>query len=370
MSRVWAEIDLSAVRHNVSAIREHVGPRVGIISVVKADAYGHGVASIARAAMEARSPWLGVATVAEGRELRASLPSAQIWVLSPFSEDECEDLIQSRLTCLLSNRSQARKLSAAAVRAGTTAGADLEVDTGMGRSGVLPEHAVELARAAQNLNGIRLTGLCTHFPSAEDDPEFTAHQLTRFEQARVGIAEAGISPGKLHAANSAALLRYPAAHYNLVRPGLLLYGIVPGMPDVTPGISVRPVMSLRTRIRLIRDLPAGHNISYGQTHRLSRPSRVATIPVGYGDGYPRSLSNVGSVLVGGARAPILGRVCMDVTVIDVTDVPTAEVGTEVVLIGKQGDDTIRVEEIARLASTTEHDVTTRLTSRVEKRYIG
>jgi alanine racemase len=370
LPRVQAVIDLSAVRHNVGLIRAVVGPGVEIMAVVKADAYGHGAREAAGAAMQAGASWLGVATVKEGAALRQDARDARICVLSPFGRDECDDIAVNRLTPLLSDRESACALSAAAGRLGTPVEAHIEVDTGMGRSGVPHDRAADLVRQVSSLPFINLTGMSTHFPSAEDDTEFTARQLALFEGVRAAIAQAGIQLDALHAANSAALLRYPAARYNLVRPGLLLYGIVPECTGAEDALDIHPALTLQSAVRLIRELPAGHTISYGQTHILTRPSRVATVPVGYGDGYPRALSGRGHVLVRGRRAPILGRICMDVMVIDVTDIPNVEVGGSVVLIGKQGDQRIRVEELARLAETTEHDVTTRLTDRVERAYIS
>lgn len=366
--RVWAEIDLATIRHNVTAIRTHVGLRVDVMPVVKADGYGHGAAEVAQAALEAGAEWLGVATVEEGVALRKLFPAAKICVFAPFQREECPEIVVHRLIPLVSVLEQARNLSQAAQRARSGVQVHLEVDTGMGRSGVLPEHAEGLAKLIARMPSILITGLSTHFPSAESDPIFTAQQLQIFQQVRVAIEATDTRLSPVHCANSAALLRYPACRLDLVRPGLLTYGILPHVPPDTPIPPVRPALALKTRIALIRKLPQGHTISYGRTYALSRPGRIATLPIGYGDGYPRALSNVGHVLVCGRKAPIVGRICMDVTMIDVSDIPEAHVGAEVVLVGKQGEQEIRVEEIARLTQTTEHDVTTRLTARVPRIY--
>jgi len=369
-SRVWAEIDLSAIRQNIDAIRALVGPRVDLMPVVKADAYGHGMREVARAALKAGAEWLGVASVAEGVTLRPLLPDANICVFAPFDPADAEEIACHRLTPFLSNLDGARALSRAAQRLRTSVHVHLEADTGMGRSGVLPDQVAQVAEQVARMPCIHLTGLATHFPSAEDDPAFTARQLETLNQARKKVEAAGAPLRYVHCASSAAILRYPESRLNLVRPGLLLYGILPAVPPETPIPDLRPALTLKTRVVLIRSLPAGHPISYQRTHTLARASRIATLPVGYGDGYPRALGNAGHALLCGRRAPIVGRVCMDVTLADVTDIPEAAVGSEVVLIGAQGQAQIRVEEIARLIGTTEHDVTTRLTPRVPRIYGG
>lgn len=379
-NRVVAEIDLSAVRHNVAAVRTIVGPGVQVMAIVKADGYGHGAVEIARAALGAGASWLGIATVSEGIILRETLPDARIVHLPPFPDNACNEIAANQLTTLVSSEEMVVQLGMAARRHNCVADCHLEIDTGMGRSGAAPDEAASVVHLAARTEGIRVNGVATHFAAAESDPEFTRRQIAAFNSARQELPEVEY----VHAANSAGTLLYPEAHYNLVRPGLLLYGILPTLnphpsplasrlstldSETSPLNSFRPAMTLKTQIALVRQLPAGASLSYSRTCVLRRPSRIATLPVGYGDGYPRALSNVGEVLVSGRRAPILGRVCMDVTLVDVTDIPEARVGSEVVLIGRQGDDQIRVEEIAGLIGTTEHDITTRLTSRVPRVYL-
>lgn len=365
-SRVWAEVDLTAIRRNVEAIRALVGRGVDIMPVVKADAYGHGMMEVADAALRAGVKWLGAATVAEGVALRQRFPDTSICTFAPFSAEEAEEIARHRLTPFLSDLERARVLALAAQRLRTVARAHLEADTGMGRSGVLPDQMLRFVEQAMRMPSLLLTGLATHFPSAEDDPEFTRRQVTALQAIHAAVTSAGAPLTYVHCANSAALLCYPESRQNLVRPGLLLYGILPDVPTQVPLPPLLPALTLKTRIALLRALPAGHSISYQRTYTLARAGRIATLPVGYGDGYPRALSNVGQALVCGRRAPIVGRVCMDVTMIDVTDIPEAAVGTEVVLIGAQGSERIRVEEIARAIGTTPHDVTTRLTARVPR----
>lgn len=365
-SRVWAEVDLSAIRHNVEAVRAVVGRGVELMPVVKADAYGHGMMEVADTALRTGLHWLGVATVAEGVALRLRFPDASLCTFAPFSAEEAEEIARHRLIPFLSDLESARALARAAQRLRTVAHAHLEADTGMGRSGVLPDQMPHFVEQAAQMPSLRLTGLATHLPSAEDDPAFTRRQLAALQAIRAAVTSTGVPLTHVHCANSAALLRYPESHHNLVRPGLLLYGILPDLPPNVPVPHLLPALTLKTRIALLRTLPAGHSISYQRTYTLARAGRIATLPVGYGDGYPRALSNIGQAIVGGRRAPIVGRICMDVTMIDVTDVPEAAVGTEVVLIGAQGAERIRVEEIARAIGTTPHDVTTRLTARVPR----
>lgn len=367
-NRVVAEIDLGAIRSNVSEICGFVGPRVAVMPVVKADAYGHGALEVARVALESGADWLGVATVEEGVTLRKAFSTVNIAVFAPFDYDDAETIVLHRLTTFLSDMEGAMALSRAGQKLRGGARVHLEVDTGMGRSGALPDMAIRITKQVARMPSIIICGLTTHFPSAEDNPDFSMTQLSQFLKTAESVKETDTQLQHLHCANSAALLRYPAARLNMVRPGLLTYGIVPEVPASTPMPLLRPALTLKTHVVLVRALPEGHTISYGKTHVLRRPSLVATLPVGYGDGYPRALGNYGEVLINGQRAPIIGRVCMDVTMVDVTEVPNVEQGTEVVLIGSQGIEQITVEELARSIQTTEHDITTRMTARVPRIY--
>jgi alanine racemase len=366
--RVVAEIDLGIIRHNIAELRTHVGIRVDVVAVVKADAYGHGAAEVARVAHEAGVEWFGVATVEEGLALRKVTPRANIAVFTPFAHSDAEDIVLHRLVPFVGDLESAQVLSHAAHKVRGGAKIHLDIDTGMGRSGLLPEHAGKVAGNIARMSSILVTGLCTHFPSADDDAEFTMQQLSTFMRTAAAVRATDTALPHLHCANSAALLQYPATRLNMVRPGLLVYGIIPSVSDGVALPALEPALTLRARIGQIRSLPAGHTISYGRTHTLKRPSRVATLNVGYGDGYPRALGNRGHVLIDGKRAPILGRVCMDMTVVDVTDVPRVEVGQPATLIGAEGLQRITVEEIARLTGATEHDVILRLTQRVRRVY--
>jgi alanine racemase len=363
-ARAWAEIDLEAVRHNVASIRALIGAARSVMAVVKADAYGHGGVAVAGAALEAGAACLGVATVAEGAALRAAGHREPIFLLSGPAPVEIEALVANRLIPLVGDFEMLEAL--ASTPGFNTIEVHLDIDTGMGRSGIAPNDAVRLYLAAI-AKGLTVTGISTHFADADGESDSHAlGQLARFRSAMAALQQVGAHFEWIHIANSAVTVRFPDAPGNLVRPGLLLYGIQPPVPDREAFPSLRPVMSLKARVASVRELPAGATISYGATFRLSRPSRVATVLIGYGDGYPRALSNRGAMLLGGRRAPILGRICMDQTVVDVTDIPGVRPGDIAVCIGADGGERISVEEIARLVDTTEHLIPTVITARVPR----
>ena len=383
-SRAWVEIDLEALRANVGSLRAYLGPETRLMAVVKADAYGHGLLPVAWTVEEAGAAWLGVASVSEGVTLREAGLRLPIALLCPPAPAEAETLLASRITALVGDRETLDALVAAARPAlarGESPAIHLEIDTGIGRSGLLPEQAVTFWRAATDA-GLRVTGLATHYADAENSlSDLTQWQAIRFERTLEALTAAGAVFDLIHSNNSAAALhprtrQCPGSLENMARPGLLLYGLLPAILNVTTGLPdpldtaqlppLRPVLSLKARVATVRDLPAGHPISYGATYTLTRPSRVATVLIGYGDGYPRRLSNRGSVLLRGRRAPILGRVCMDQTVVDVTDIPGVLPGDVAVCIGTQGTARISAEEIAVLIETTEHEITTCLTARLPR----
>ncbi len=448
-SRAWAEIDLAALRANAEALAARLAPDAALMAVVKADAYGHGLLPAAREAIHGGARWLGVASVAEGQALRRDGIAAPIALLCAPPPADAPAIVAHELTPMLGDCELASALAAACGRRQVEV--HLEIDTGMGRAGVLPEDAVALWRQCAR-DKLTVTGLCTHFADADGPTaDMTLLQWNRFAEARAGLEAAGARFEWVHASNSAAAIRYSANGCNLARPGLLLYGLQPVLAEplapspspadpphpqplslkgrgermapplppnavrefwerglggeravtpalpLTPGTlwvrvpaeagvreyrerriparaggggegAVRPVLSLKARVSAVRDLPAGHTVSYGATCRLARPTRAATVLIGYGDGYPRRLSNCGGVLIRGCRAPILGRVCMDQTIVDVTDIPGVSAGDIATCIGTDGPETIAAETIANLIETTEHEITTCLTSRLPRIY--
>lgn len=364
----WAVVDLDAVRENLRAIRGWVSAPTRILLTVKADAYGLGAVAVARVAEREKVEMLGVATLDEGIELREAGVGAPILILSPTLSEESELIVNSDLRVTVGSIEVARSISRAAVAAKKSAVVHVEVDTGMGRAGISVASAREFLRRLGELPAIEVEGIYTHFPvSNENDLAFTRDQTERFAALLDELKRAGMSVPLSHAANSAALLNTPDAHLQMVRPGLLAYGFAPFDP-LPPALTVRPAMEFKTRVLQVREFAPGESISYGRTYFTKRPTRIALIAIGYGDGYSWSGSNRAFVLVGGRRAPIVGRVTMDTTMIDVTDLPDICPGDEVVLFGRQGEGRIRLEELARWQGTISYEVICLLGRRVARLY--
>ncbi|HSP20580.1 MAG TPA: alanine racemase, partial [Myxococcaceae bacterium] len=354
-----AEIDLGALVRNHATLRA-AAPEVDTLAVVKADAYGHGAVLVSRALEAAGVRFFGVALVEEGRALREAGVRSDILVLGGAYEGAWEEMLAARMIPVVFRPEHLGALDAAARRLGTRARAHLKVDTGMGRLGVLPADVPAYLEAARGCRSVDLEGLCSHFANADlADAALTALQISRFQTALRQLRAAGFAPRWRHLSNSAGLLALPEARdgleMNLARPGLALYGLVPA-PWLRPPRPLEPVLSWKTGLVHLKSVPAGTPISYGSTWTTSRPSRIATLPVGYADGWSRLLSNRGVVLVRGQRAPVVGRVCMDLCMVDVTDIPAAEVGDEVVLIGRQGTESQDAHQLAALEGTIPYDV--------------
>lgn len=373
--RCWAEIDLNALRHNVAAIREHAGPDVGMMAVVKANAYGHGVVELARE-LRYLVEMFGVASVAEALQLRRVTPDTPIVILGPALPEEREALVRNGLIPTVSSLEEAQAYATQARRLGITSPTQLhlKVDTGMGRIGVWHEDAVAVAQAISTLPGIQLTGVATHLPAADEDAAWTTAQLERWQFVVNGMRKVGMDALVVHALNSAGTILFnEPAHAvagpggDIIRPGLLLYGCSP-VPEFQDRL--RPVLSWKSRITLLRQVPAGRSVSYGRTFTTPAPMRIATVCAGYADGYPRHLSNKGAdVLIGGRRCPLLGRVTMDQILVDVSAVPEAVLGDDVVLIGRQGGEEIFATELADKAGTIPWDIFTAISSRVVRYYL-
>ena len=367
VTRAWIEVDRGALHANMACLRalSGVGERM-VMAVVKADAYGHGLVPTAQIAVEAGADWLGIATVAEGAALRQAGMEAPILLLCAPAPGEAERILRLGLVASVGDAATRNALAHAAKRLEwpEAPAVHLEIDTGIGRAGVLPEEALVFWRETIAM-GLRVTGLMTHFSDADGDDPFTWAQRHTFLGVRSVLEQAGAQFEQIHICNSAGALRLGAAENTMVRAGLLLFGIQPSWEGL-PALALHPAMTVKARVGTVRSLPHGHPISYGATHRLVRPSRVATVLIGYGDGYPRRLSDRGAMLLHGRRAPILGRVCMDQTVVDVTDIPGIEPGDTAVCLGAQGAERITVEEIAALLATTEHEITTCFTARLPR----
>ncbi len=365
----YAEIDLSAIRDNIKAIRARVGPRVRIMPAVKANGYGHGAVEVSRAVLDAGAEALCVAIPEEAVELREAGFREPIIILGCSSLDSTDEIVRLDVASTVCDLAYARALSAAAGKQGKTAAVHLKVDTGMGRIGVRPEETIEVVKALRSLPNLELAGVFTHFPSADEaDRTFTTAQIGLFRKTLDGLKRQGIPIGIAHASNSGGVLAYPEADFDAVRPGIMVYGSYPSF-DVVQSIPIREAMTLKTRIAFLKEAEAGTCVSYGRTHITKSRAKIATVPIGYADGYFRALSNCGEAAVRGVRVPVIGRVCMDQICIDVTDVPGVSPGDEVILYGG-GYDYLTANEIGRRAGTISDEVYCAVSSRVPRVYIN
>jgi alanine racemase len=365
----WAEIDLDAIAFNVGQFRRLIGEGISIYAVVKANAYGHGALSVAQAALQAGADRVAVHRLVEALELRQAGVDAPILIMGYTPPDGVPAVVRHRLTPSLISQEFARSLSQQAQAEGVSVPVHIKVDTGMSRYGILPSAVQGFAAELNRLPGIVLEGIFTHFATADWlDQSFTLQQLALFNQVLAELRAAHIEFPLVHAANSAAMLMRPESHFNAVRPGISLYGLPPSAEWPAP-FELRPALTLKSRLSRVFELSAGSAVSYGRTFIAPRPMRAALVPVGYGDGYPRALSNRGVVLVGGRRAPVIGRVCMDQFVIDVSDIPSVQQDDEVVLIGRQGEEVISAQDVANLAGTIQNEIVTALSARVVRIYL-
>ncbi len=367
--RCWAEIDLAALERNLRHIRASLPAHIRYVAVIKADAYGHGLPQVAARLMHAGADLFAVANLAEAAALREVGPDWPILLLSPLLPDEDRHICAYNVAVTVSSADEVARLDGAARAAGRTIGVHLKIDTGMGRLGAWHPDAPELYQQIRYAPHLRLEGVFTHFSSPDTDPAFTAVQRRRFLDA---IARCpGIDPSAIfvHADNSAGLETIEVAGpFNAVRIGLLQFGVLPHSGSLLAQVHAEPVFSFRARVGLIKGLPAGTGVSYGRTHLLRRDSRVAILTAGYGDGVPRAASNRAFVLIRGQRCPVLGRVTMDQTIVDVTDLPAAAVGDEAVLVGRQGDAEITLTEFSERADTIPWETLCSVTKRVARIY--
>lgn len=366
----YVEVDLDAITHNARALKQHIGPGVALIAVVKANAYGHGAVPVARAALSGGAERLAVARVSEGVELREAGLEAPILLLGYTLPADAPTIVAHGLTATVNTAEGAAALAEAAAQHATTATVHVKVDTGMGRYGLLPDEAGAFVTKLAAHDRLHVEGLYTHFAVADlPDKAYTYRQFERYQRALAAVSAAGVGIPLRHVANSAAALELPEMHLDAVRVGIALYGLRPNA-DVAPPVELRPALSLHSHVARVRTLPAGESISYGRTYITERPTTVALVPVGYGDGYPRLLSNRAHVLIGGQRAPIVGRVCMDQFVVDVSHIPGVAQDAPVTLLGEQGEGRITAEELAAHAETINYEMTTGLLPRLPRLYTG
>ncbi len=359
-SRVWAEIDLAALRHNIAAIRRALQPETKILAVVKADAYGHGALPVAWTAIDAGCAMLGVGDSGEAIELREAGIPAPILILGAIVEEEIPEVVRHDVSVTVHSPDLLPRLDEEARRRGRPLRVHLKVDTGMARLGTSPGRALEVARAVLDHRHLRLDGMSTHFASASN-VDATRAQLDLFRSVSDELDRDGIHPPVQHVANSVALFTCPETHFDMVRPGIALYGMDPG-PFARLGLGLKPVLSLKTQIAYLKGVGEGVPVGYDGRHRTARPTRLATCPAGYNDGYPYQLSNRGEAIVRGRRVPVVGTVMMDYILLDVGDVPEVSVHDEVTLIGEG----LRVEELARKLPTIPYEITGRLGKRVKR----
>jgi len=366
----WAEISLSALTENYRTLKRQLTGDAQLMAVVKANAYGHGAVRCAQALEDAGADWFGVALVEEGIELRRAGIERPVFCLGGFWRTQGELILAHNLIPALFRMDLAEELNARAADAGRIVNFHLKVDTGMGRLGVPVSELAEFVRALKRFDHLKLDGVMTHFADADGiETAYTELQIRRFEDAVSTVRELGFDPTWRHAANSAGLHAYSQSHGNLARAGAAMYGLT--LDVLSPRLAtppLRPVMVWKSRIVMLKTVPAGTPLGYGCSFITARESRIATLPVGYADGFRRVLSNRGRVLVRGQFAPVVGIVSMDLTIVDVTDIPTAEPGDEAVLLGTQGGLAISAEDLAKQADTISYEVVTGVSSRVPRLY--
>ena len=362
----WAEVDLSALEFNFRQVKRIVGKGIKVMVVIKCDAYGHGLLPIAKRLTKLGADYLGVASIDEAILLRKDKIVLPILILGNILNKDIEPVIKYNLTQTISDYQLALKLNREAKETGRVNKVHIKVDTGMGRLGISYREAIGLIKEINRLSNLKTEGLFTHFPCADCDFEFTHYQIDIFNQLVDDLKKIGIQFPLLHAANSMGIIGHPQSHFNLVRPGLMLYGI---HPKQGLDIKLKPTLSLKSRIIYLKRMPSGQGISYGRSYITRKETTVAILPVGYGDGYPRNLSNRADVLIRGRRFRISGAVCMDQIMVDVGD-SRVKVGDEAMLIGCQGNSRISAAELAELSQTIPYEIVCGIGSRVPRLYLN
>ena len=362
----WAEIDLGALELNAKRLGQLLSSSTKMMAVVKANGYGHGDVQVARAAIDGGAEWLGVARTSEGVRLRADGIDEPILLLAEPPFAAISQAIEAELTFGIYTREGAERLSDEAVRLGKTAAAHVKIDTGMRRYGIQPQEARSFVDSVRKLSGLQVTGLWTHLARSEDQSSsFTKQQLETFEEVLSKLDAEGLT---IHVCNSAGAILHPEAHFDMVRFGIALYGIPP-VVEIGERISLDPVMAVKSRVGMVKSLPADTPLSYGGIYSTTHETTVVTVPIGYADGLRRNLSNQGEVLIGGTRHRISGNVTMDHLLVDVGDTQITR-GDEVVILGRQGGEQITASEIASLLGTIPYEVVCGFGGRMPRVYLG
>ena len=373
--RTWAEVSLATLRENFRAVQRHVGPSVAICAVVKADGYGHGATECARALEAEGTPWLGVTDAAEGRALRSAGIWTRILLMTGIWKGEEDGIVSHNLTPTVWELWHIEHLEKAAKKQQIDLPVHLKVDTGMNRLGATVAALPELCKKLSTCKHLHIEGVSTHFASAEVlDSEDAAHQTKIFEEALAVLDQHGLHPPLVHMSNSAALSARPDTWRTMVRPGILLYGYsLPatrgGEMVAEPSLPLTPVLTWKTRVLTVKDVAAGEAVGYMGTFITKERTRIAVLPVGYADGYPRLLSNRARVIARGEYAPVVGRVSMDLTTVDVGHIPGVAVGDEVILIGANNGKSVDAVELARLGETVPYEILCGISQRVPRVYV-
>ena len=370
-SRIQADIDLDAFIFNLNSIKNNIKEETQIITVLKADGYGHGALPLAKEAEKEPRVWgIAVATVEEAMELRRGGIKKPLLILGYTYEEDYDLIAEEELRPTVFKLSMAKKLSQAALRKGKTVKAHIKIDTGMSRIGYRDlEKAVPEILEISRLPGLEIEGLFTHFARADEKEKTPANlQLEKYQAFQKALKEAGLKIPLCHCSNSAGIIRMPEANMDAVRAGIILYGLYPSEDVEKEPVPLKPLMTLKSHIAYIKTLEPGVQISYGGTYTTQKETRVATIPVGYADGYARGLSNKGWVLIRGKKAPVLGRICMDQFMVDVTEIPEARELDEVILLGKSGDQQITMEELGELSGRFNYEFACCISKRVPRIY--
>lgn len=367
--RCWAEISLDNIAHNAREIRRITRPEAEVMGVVKADGYGHGAVEVAHTILGNGVSRLAVSMLDEAIQLRNSGIKAPILILSDVEPLRADEILRYDITQTVFTYGFAEILSKKAAEAGKKMKVHIKIDTGMGRVGFETDEAVEAVRHISTLPGLEIEGIFTHFAVSDEEDPYTEQQFVKFCNICDALEREGIHIPIRHAANSAAMIRFPHMHLNMVRAGIILYGLHPSAVTRGYDIDLRPAMMLKARTSLVKSVPAGTSLSYGCTYRTEKPSMIATIPVGYADGYPRLLGNKSYVLMGGKIAPIRGRICMDQCLADVTGIAHVKTGDEAVLFGEQNGNRISIDDIAALAGTVNYEIVCIIGKRVPRQYI-
>lgn len=381
---VKACIDLDAIQANIQNLKQMTHPAAKFMAVVKANGYGHGAVNVAKKALESGAHWLGVARLSEAVELRENGIDAPILVFGYIHPQQLDRVLDLDLVVTVYGFAMAKELSYGARALNKTIKTHLKVDTGMGRVGLIiektdkdlaqkkaPNHALKEIEKIVKLPCIDLKGIYTHFAAADSqDKTYTRRQIDSFASLVDGLKKKGVEFELCHAANSAGIMEFPGSHFDMVRAGISIYGLYPSCEVDQSKVKLVPAMTLTSIVTSVRKVPKGFFVSYGMTHETQRATRLASVPIGYGDGFSRQFSSRGIVLVNGQRAPVVGRVCMDQTLIDVGHIPGVNPGDEVVLMGSQGKETLGADELANKINTINYEIVSALTSRVKRIYSG